>query len=56
MTLLNDLTRSGFDTRSPFTLNFDENQRGKTVYFALRWENTRGDKGPWSPITHAVVP
>ncbi|EIQ00536.1 hypothetical protein OpiT1DRAFT_05082 [Opitutaceae bacterium TAV1] len=53
---LNDLTRSGFDTHSPFTLTFDENQRGKIVYFALRWENTRGDKGPWSPITHAVIP
>jgi hypothetical protein len=31
-------------------------QRGKTVYFALRWENTRGEKGPWSEIMSAIIP
>lgn len=53
---IEDLARSGFDTHSPFTLSFDENQRGKTVYFCLRWENTRGIKGPWSEIGSAIVP
>lgn len=38
------------------TLTFDENQRGKTVYFALRWENTRGEKGPWSQIVSSIIP
>jgi hypothetical protein len=50
------LTRSSFDTRTPFTLSFDENQRGKSVYFCLCWENTRGEKGPWSEIVCAIVP
>jgi hypothetical protein len=54
--IIDDLVHSAFDTRTPFTLDFDENQRGKTVYFALRWENTRGLKGPWSPIIPAIIP
>jgi hypothetical protein len=51
-----DMIHSSFDTHSPFTLSFDENQRGKTVYFCLRWENTRGEKGPWSEIVSAIIP
>jgi hypothetical protein len=43
-------------TRTPFTLEFSGHERGKTVYFALRWENTRGEKGHWSPIQNAIVP
>jgi hypothetical protein len=55
-TTINDLINSSFSTRSPFLLDFDENQRGKTVYFCLRWENTRGEKGPWSEIVSAIIP
>jgi hypothetical protein len=50
------LTHSAFDTHTPFTLDFGEEERGKTVYFALRWENTRGQKGPWTLVTPAVIP
>jgi hypothetical protein len=53
---LNDLIHSAFDTHTPFTLEFDENQRGQTVYFCLCWENTRGEKGPWSEIVSAIIP
>ncbi|MDR3235581.1 MAG: hypothetical protein LBT48_02500 [Prevotellaceae bacterium] len=53
---LKELTNSSFDTRTPFTLEFDENERGKTVYFCLCWENTTGEKGPWSEIVNAIVP
>jgi hypothetical protein len=53
---VNDLNHSAFDTHSPFTLEFDEPERGKTVYFCMRWENTRGEKGPWSEILSAIVP
>jgi hypothetical protein len=53
---INDLANSSFDTRSPFTLTFDETQRGLTVYFCLCWENTRGEKGPWGEIMSAVIP
>jgi hypothetical protein len=29
---------------------------GKTVYFCIRYENSKGDVGPWGPIFFAVVP
>jgi hypothetical protein len=52
----NELVHSSFDTHTPFTLEFGGHDRGKMVYFALRWENTRGQKGPWSEILSAVIP
>jgi hypothetical protein len=51
-----DLTHSAFDTRTPFNLEFRGDERGQTVYFCLRWENTRGEKGPWSEIQSAIIP
>ncbi|MDR3245632.1 MAG: hypothetical protein LBT50_04295 [Prevotellaceae bacterium] len=51
-----DLTTSSFDTRTPLTLEFEEEQRGQTVWFCLRWENTKGEKGPWSEIGSAIIP
>ncbi|MDR0582023.1 MAG: hypothetical protein LBG31_03565, partial [Prevotellaceae bacterium] len=53
---VNDLAHSDVDTHTPFTLEFDESQRGSTVYFCLRWENTTGQKGPWSEIMSAIIP
>jgi hypothetical protein len=53
---VDELIHSDFDTRSPFTLEFKEEARGKTVWFCLRWENTRGEKGPWSEFLTAIVP
>jgi hypothetical protein len=50
------LVNSSFATNSPLTLEFDEPERGKCVYFCLRWENTRSEKGPWSDIVMAIVP
>ncbi|MDR1182269.1 MAG: hypothetical protein LBL13_09880 [Bacteroidales bacterium] len=50
------LPNSSFDTHTPFTLEFEGHDRGKTVYFCLRWENTRGEKGPWSEIQSAIIP
>jgi hypothetical protein len=53
---ISELFHSSFDTHSPLVLDFDECDRGKRVYFAFRWENTRGEKGPWSEIIFAVIP
>ncbi|MDR3133692.1 MAG: hypothetical protein LBU42_06675 [Prevotellaceae bacterium] len=50
------LVHSSFCTRSPLTLNFSGWERGKILYFTLRWENTRGKKGPFGPIKSAVIP
>lgn len=51
-----ELRNSEFSTRAPHTFVFEENQRGKTVYFRLRWENARGQKGPWSELYTGIVP
>jgi hypothetical protein len=51
-----NLSHSAFDTRSPLTLEFDEEERGQTLWYAARWENTRGEKGPWSEILSVVIP
>jgi hypothetical protein len=53
---VDELTTSAFDTASPLTLSFDESQRGKMVYYCPRWENAKGDKGPWGEIYSAIVP
>jgi hypothetical protein len=53
---IDDLTHSAIETHSPFTLSFDESQRGKFVYFVLCWENTQGMKGPWGQIVRSAIP
>jgi hypothetical protein len=50
------LTVSMFFTRTPARLTFTGKQRGKTLSFAARWENTRGVKGPWSEIMMVYIP
>jgi hypothetical protein len=52
-----ELFNSAFDTRHPFRITFKEEDRGKTVYFAARWEIEReGGKGKFGPVTSAIVP
>jgi hypothetical protein len=53
---INELIHSAFDTATPFTLVFDEGDRGKRVYFCLRWETTNNLKGPVSEIYSAIIP
>jgi hypothetical protein len=43
------------DTASPFTYQFNGVNAGKTVYYWLRWENTRGETGPWSDVVMATI-
>jgi hypothetical protein len=50
-----DLVRSVFDTQSPYTFQFDLTDAGSRLYVSLRWENNRGEKGPWSPIQSIVI-
>ena len=52
----NELAHSVFDTRSPYTFQFDLADAGKRFYCCLRWENTTGQKGPWSEIQSAIIP
>ncbi|MDR0982876.1 MAG: hypothetical protein LBM07_06520 [Culturomica sp.] len=49
-------TNSLLDTKSPITLDFEEEQRGKVVYFALAWQNTKGEMGHFGEIQSSIVP
>jgi hypothetical protein len=51
-----NLTNSGFATASPYTIEFAGEDRGRMVYIAMRWENSRGERGPWSEIISTIVP
>ena len=43
------------DTASPFTYQYNGVNAGKAVYYWLRWENTRGETGPWSDVVMATI-
>jgi hypothetical protein len=51
-----DLPHTLLATRSPFTIDFHEADRGKTLYIALCWQNERGQRGPWSNLEAAIIP
>jgi hypothetical protein len=53
---MDQFKNSAFDTASPYTFTFDESQRGKKIFLCLRWENAKGEKGPWSEIYNAIIP
>jgi hypothetical protein len=43
-------------TRSPYTQTFETESAGQTVYYWLRWVNTRNQAGPWgNPVKCMVV-
>ena len=50
------LIRNVLATRTPHILEFTEEERGKTVYIAVCWQNGKGKKGPFSEIEKAIVP
>jgi hypothetical protein len=43
------------DTSSPFKNSFEPADAGKTAYYWLRWENTKGESGPWSAMVSATI-
>jgi hypothetical protein len=43
------------DTNSPYVNHFTVANAGKPVYYWLRWENTRGETGPWSDQVMATI-
>ncbi|MDR1122308.1 MAG: hypothetical protein LBM08_15540 [Dysgonamonadaceae bacterium] len=50
------LSRSVLATRTPHVFEFTEEERGRTVYFVICWENEKGQQGPWSEIISAIIP
>ena len=55
-TSIEELIHSEFDTASPLTLTFDEADRGKRIYYCLRWESNTNLKGPWGEIGSVIIP
>ena len=51
-----DLSRQRLASRTPYLIEFDESERGKTVYISVAWQNHRGMMGQWSEIQSAIVP
>jgi hypothetical protein len=43
-------------SRAPFTLRFEEAERGQRVWVALCWQNERGFRGAWSEFKDAYIP
>ena len=43
-------------SRTPHTLVFTDDQRGKIVSVALCWQNERGIRGEWGEILSTVIP
>ena len=53
---VNELTHMETATSNPIVLTFEDEERGKKVYFAARWVNNTAHPGPWSDIESAFVP
>ena len=51
-----DLPHTAFDTNSPLVLNLGALVRGQAFYYAARWENTRGEPGPFSEVFMIHIP
>jgi hypothetical protein len=51
-----DLPHSVFTRKHKHEFDFPEEDRGKAVYFCLRYENSKGDAGTLGPILHGIVP
>jgi hypothetical protein len=51
-----DLTHHRMASKTPYSIPFNETDRGRTVYISLCWQNERGILGAWSEIKSAIVP
>jgi hypothetical protein len=51
-----ELPHSHFTRRKRERLDFSQEESGKTIYFCVRYENAKGEPGPWGPIFSAVIP
>ena len=51
-----ELSQSKLASHSPLELTFAPGQSGLTVTLAARWQNRRGELGPWSEIVTAIIP
>jgi hypothetical protein len=50
-----EMTHSLFSTRTTIVVQLTDEESAEYFSFFMRYENTRGEKGPWSPVYHVVV-
>ena len=50
-----DLVQIGNCTCSPFETNFEGTEGGLIAYYWIRWENSKGEFGPWSDLFSATI-
>jgi hypothetical protein len=53
---MDELTHVLIDFQSPLVMDFDDSERGKTLYFIARWVSPTGEKGPWTVVMRVIVP
>jgi hypothetical protein len=51
----NDVHYLALDTRTPYTVEFEAADAGKTAYYMLRWISTRAETGPWSQTVSGTI-
>jgi hypothetical protein len=51
-----DYTFLALDTRTPYTHEHEPADVGKLVHYVLRWQNTKGETGPFGAAVSAKVP
>jgi len=51
-----ELPYSLFTKRRRELFDFPAEDSGKTVYFCIRYENSKGKPGPWGPLFQAIIP
>jgi hypothetical protein len=50
------VSHSRFTCCQSFIFDSEQSDSGKTVYFCIRFENAKGEPGPWGPMLSAVIP
>ena len=50
-----ELSFLSMDTASPYIVEYDGKDGGKTAHYMLRWVKTNGEKGPWSETISATI-
>ena len=51
-----DLRESLFTRKKKELFTFLPTESGKTAYFSIRYENSKGKAGPWGPLAWALIP
>lgn len=50
-----ELSFISMDTASPYIVEYDGADGGKTAHYMLRWVKSSGEKGPWSETISATI-